>query len=113
MANSVGLRAVALLAAAALLGGCGVRGLIYSRTVEPLMTDFDATPVATTASSGDVKTISFYVDVEWGHTGIGEIARQKGLGEIYYADLETTTVLGYWSRDVVRVYGRKVPSDSE
>ncbi len=103
MANS---RAVALLGAALLLGGCGTQALVYSRTVRPLTTNFDATPVATNVSTGDVKTITFYVDIEWGHTGIGEIARQQGLAEIYYADVKTTTILRYWSKNVVRVYGR-------
>ncbi len=70
------------------------------------MTDFLATPVADGGSKGDVKTVTFYVDVEWGDGGIGEIARQKGIAEIYYADVETITVLSYWKQDLVRVYGR-------
>lgn len=96
-----------LLTLAVATSGCSVRAALFSKTVQPLMTDFQATPVAQQGrSESDVKTVTFYVDVEWGDTGIGEIARQKGIAEIYYADIETVTVLGYWRQNFVRVYGR-------
>lgn len=106
----VGLMALAL---ALLTSGCGTRALLYSRTVRPLTTDFHATPVAQNKSQSNVKTLSFYVDVEWGDTGIGEIARQKGIAEIYYADVQTVTLLGYWKQNYVRVYGKPVSADAE
>ena len=96
---------VILLTLAVATSGC-VRAALYSRTVQPLTTDFRATPVAPDRSESDIKTVTFYVDVEWGDNGIGEIARQKGIAEIYYADVETITVLGYWKQHYVRVYGR-------
>lgn len=89
-----------------LLAGCIAQGAIYSRTTQPLMTDFQSTPVGDAGSKGDVKTVAFYVDVEWGDGGIGDIARQKGIAETYYADVERVTVLSYWKQDFVRVYGR-------
>jgi hypothetical protein len=117
MASSALLRRLpgvaCLLASTVLLGGCITRGAIYSHTTQPLTTNFDATPVASDGKAGDVKTVSFYVDVEWGTTGIGEIARQKGMAEIYYADVETTTILGYWKQDVVHIYGRPLETPAE
>jgi hypothetical protein len=97
---------VTLLIASCLLGGCVAEGAIFSKTTRPLMTDFDATPVAASGTSSDIKTVTFYVDVEWGEGGIGAIARQHGIAEVYYADIETISVLGYWRQDFVRVYGR-------
>jgi hypothetical protein len=95
-----------LLLATVLLGGCTADGLIYSHTTRPLMTNFSATPVADSGSRSDVKTVAFYVDVRWGDGGIGAIAREKGIAEIYYADIETIKVLRYWKQEFVRVYGR-------
>jgi hypothetical protein len=47
--------------------------------------------------------MSYYVEVEWGENGVGEIVRQSGLEEIYYADLKTMRVLGHWEQSFVRV----------
>lgn len=99
---------VAVLLVAVFLAGCVAQGAIYSHTTRPLMTNFDATPVADSGSRSDVKTVAFYVDVKWGDGGIGAIAREKGIAEIYYADIETITVLRYWKQEFVRVYGRPV-----
>jgi hypothetical protein len=110
MASNRGATGLPLLVAgllvAVLLGGCIAQGAIYSHTTRPLMTNFDATPVADSGSRSDVKTVAFYVDVKWGDGGIGAIAREKGIAEIYYADIETITVLRYWKQEFVRVYGR-------
>ena len=97
---------VAGLLVAVVLGGCVAQGAIYSHTTQPLMTNFNATPVADSGSTSDIKTVAFYVDVKWGDGGIGAIAREKGIAEIYYADIETITVLRYWKQESVRVYGR-------
>ena len=70
------------------------------------MTDFRSTPVGDGRSSGDIKTVTFYVSVEWDENGIGAIAKKHGIEEIYYADIEETRVLGYWRQQKVHVYGR-------
>lgn len=108
MAINRGATGLGLLLAAVLLGGCVADGLIYSHTTRPLMTNFNATPVADSVSRSDVKTVAFYVDVRWGDGGIGAIAREKGIAEIYYADIETIKVLRYWKQEIVRVYGRPI-----
>lgn len=94
-------RLVILIGASLLLSGC-----IYSHTVAPLMTDFGQTPVAGERGSGDIKTLTYYVSVAWDENGIGAIARQHGIEEIYYADIETFRVLGYWQQKRVHIYGR-------
>ena len=103
--------AVALLAGVALaLGGCASPfGLVYTHTVEPLSTDFHGTPVVTDQAPGDVKQITFYVSVLWNGNAIGEIAKEHGFQEVYYADLETLRVLGVWTQEWVHVYGSKAP----
>lgn len=70
------------------------------------MTDFAATPAGSERSSGDIKTVTFYVSVEWDKNGIGTIAKEHGIEEIYYADIETFIVLGYWQQQRVHIYGR-------
>jgi hypothetical protein len=72
------------------------------------MTNFDQTIVADSGGSGSssVRTVSFYVDVQWGADGIGAIARDKGIADIYYADVETLRLFRYFRRDRVRIYGR-------
>ncbi len=95
------LRLVLLLGACLVLSSC-----IYAHTVEPLMTDFRATPTGDGVSSGEIKRVTFYVSVEWDKNGIGSIAKKHGIEEIYYADIETTRVLWYWRQQRVQVYGR-------
>ena len=46
-----------------------------------------------------------YLRVIWDENSIGSLAREAGLTEVYYADLETFSVLGIWTRYRVRVYG--------
>ncbi len=70
------------------------------------MTDFSSTASGEERSSGDIKTVAFYVSVEWDKNGIGSIAKKHGIEEIYYADIETTRVLRYWKRQRVHIYGR-------
>ncbi len=94
-------RLMALAALCLVLSGC-----IYSHTVAPLMTDFAGTPAGNGGSSGDIKAVTFYVSVEWDKNGIGTIAKKHGIEEIYYADIETISVLGYWKQKRVYVYGR-------
>ena len=108
MASKRGATGLLLLLVASILGSCVADGLVYSHTTRPLMTNFSATPVADSGSRSDVKTVAFYVDVRWGDGGIGAIAREKGIAEIYYADIETIKVLRYWKQEFVRVYGRPV-----
>ena len=81
-------------------------GCIYRHTVEPLSVDYRDTPAATRQASGDTKKLTYYVDVHWDENGIGAIANKNGMEEVYYADLETTSILGYWTTERVHIYGK-------
>lgn len=86
------------------LTGCGT-GLVYTHVTTPLDLDFNNTPVARAGARGDVKTFRFRVRFDWGSRGIGEIAKEHGFEEVYYADLETFSLLTVWTRQFVHVYG--------
>jgi hypothetical protein len=95
------------LVMAALLFGCGASGLIYTHTMQPLTLDMHKTPVVPTSGEGDIKHIHFrVVEVAWGSNAIEDIARKKGLRELYFADLETLKILGIWNQYTVHVYGK-------
>lgn len=98
--------AVGLLACVA-SSGCAPFGIIYTHTFEPLSTDFHETPVATEHAPGDVKQLHVYVRVLWSGNALGEIAKENGIDQIYYADLETLSVLGIWTQEWAHVYGRR------
>ena len=88
-----------------------MHGLAYTHITQPLTTDFHRTPVANGfAAKGDVKELRYnaYLRVLWDENSIGSIAKDAGLSEIYYADLETFSVLGIWTQYRVHVYGTEI-----
>ncbi len=101
---------IALLLVASLgLPGCGI-GLIYTRVTTPLDTDFHETPVVRDddTGSGEVNTLQYYVRINWGDQGIGELAKKHGFEKVYYADLETLSILnGLFQQRTVHIYGER------
>ena len=96
-----------VLATTLLLVGCASpRGLIYTHTTVPLVTDFRETPAGERVERNDVKSFRYYVRVDWNDNAIGSVAKEQGFEEIYYADLETLSVLGIWTQRWVHVVGR-------
>lgn len=88
--------------------GCAPTGFVYTHTIRPLDTNLGATGLQRDTQSGDVRTLTLYnVSVQWGGNGIGEIAKAKGMSRVYYADLETLSVLGVWSQQWVHLYGER------
>ncbi len=89
--------------------GCGAVGLIYTHTTEPLDLNLNRTPIfaeRAEAGASDVKSVRYYVSVDWNSNAIGDIARENGLHTVYYADLEVLSVLfGLWRQATVHVYG--------
>ena len=87
-----------------------MRGLIYTHVTVPLTTHFNRTPVGNGShAQGDVKELRYNaaLRVFWDENSIGSIAKEAGFSEIYYADLETFSLLGIWTQYRVHVYGRK------
>jgi len=94
------------LIALLLVSGC-TSGLIYTHTMQPLTVDMDRTRVVSTTGAGDIKHIAIYMaSVAWDDAAIGDIAEKAGLHELYFADLETFSVLRIWNRYTVHVYGK-------
>jgi hypothetical protein len=89
--------------------GCGhivPTGGIYTHITTPLDIDLSQTPRAETVKTGDIKHIQYYGDISWDSNAIGEIAKQSGLETVYFADLETFSILGIWNQYKVHVYGK-------
>ena len=107
------MKLASVLVCALLCSGC-VLGLAYTNVTQPLTTDFRNTPVVDGVNAkGDVKEIRYrFVELAWDENAIGTLAKQAGFDEIYYADLQTFSILGIWTQRRVRVYGEKeAPSE--
>ena len=89
-----------------LLAGCTPYGVLYTHIKKPLDTNMFQTPVNGNNAQGDIKHISFYVDVMWDSNAIGDIAKKNGIETIYYADIETLNILTIWNQYKVHVYGK-------
>jgi hypothetical protein len=98
---------VIALALTILLSGC-----VYVHTVEPLTVDMDRTSVSSVEKTGSIQVIAFpyYFTsvglVAWGNDAIGEVSKQQGMKEVYYADLEIFSILRIWNQYTVHVYGK-------
>ena len=100
---------VSMLVASQLLSSC--LGIVYTHITQPLTLDMQETPVVHDSSNGDVKALKYYVQVKWNKNGIGQIAKEYGFEEVYYADLETLRIFfGLWTQRWVHVYGTKKTS---
>lgn len=99
------LRVSAIVVLCALASACA-RGVVYTHITEPLVTNFQETPVGSRGESSDVRSFRYYVEVDWNENAIGQIAKDNGLEEVYYADLETLSVLGIWTQRWVNVVGK-------
>jgi len=95
-----------VLAFALVLGGC-TYGILYTRTVMPLTINQRETPVTGTEGQGEIKHIQLsYFGIMWDDAALGDIAREKGMQELYYADLEYLSVLTIWRQYTVHLYGK-------
>jgi hypothetical protein len=96
-----------LILAGALLSGC-----LYVHTVDPLTTDMHQTPTGTVEKTGTAEVIAFppflgsYPLIAWGKAAIGEVAKKEAMTEVYYADVETFSILRIYNRYTVHVYGK-------
>ncbi len=106
-------RIASALVLAPLLSACMV-GRIYQHTHEPLDTNFSSTPVFTgkdqigsaAVTHVHVPMTSVQVDLLWNSNAIGDVMKRNGLEEVYYADLETFSILGIWNEYTVYAYGK-------
>ncbi len=91
--------------------GC-VSGFIYTNVTEPLSTDMDKTPRGEKTFSIDTKELKepftgFGLSAEWDSRAIGDAARRGGMEIVFFADLQTISILnGLWKQQIVRVRGK-------
>lgn len=103
--------ALLVLAVAFLASGC-TTGLLYTHTVQPLTLDLHGTPVTQTEKQGSIKMISFpryggeYRIAAWDSAAIGDVAKKQGMQEVYFADVETFSILHIWNEYTIHVYGK-------
>ena len=88
-----------------LLSGCA-QGVLYSHTVQPLTTNFHVTPVGSDKGKASTKQISVQVQAKWDVNGIGQIAKENNLQQVYFADIEVQRIMRFWERRTVHVYGQ-------
>jgi hypothetical protein len=110
--------AASVLAMALLVSGCMagqmsgmtpgmMSGHIYTHTWQPLTVDMNRTEVGSVNGAGDIKHLALCMaSVAWDSAAIGDIARKQGMKELYFADLETFSVLRIWNQYTVHVYGK-------
>lgn len=93
-----------------LFAGC-TSGLIYTNVTKPFVTNMDMTPVGTKLAVLSTKKIKepftrINVNAEWNSRAIGDAAKKAGLTTIYYADMNTFSLLGgIWKKQTIRVWG--------
>jgi hypothetical protein len=99
-------RAALALVLLATTPGC-LSGFIYTHTIVPLDVNLAETPVHTERARGSWNSFRYYIRVDWGSDGIGDVAKEHGFTRIDYADLETLSVLGIWTQRFAHVYGER------
>jgi hypothetical protein len=109
-----GLRLV--LALAGMLGllvmsGCVGQGILYTRVVRPNSTDFRVTPAGSNTCRMNQYNLrepvtGADVSVEFTLRVVEQAAREAGITKLYYADIETFSILnGAYEKKTLIVYG--------
>ena len=81
-------------------------GLIYRHIVTPLDLDLKETKQGPRQGSGNIKYFSYtYITFMWDSNAIYDMAKKEGIETIYYADLETLSILRLWHQYTVHIYG--------
>ncbi len=97
--------AVGIVTITLLLSGC-----LYVHTFQPLTGDMHRTPVSASEKTGTIRLITWPLNraslVAWGSAAIGEVAKEQGMQEVYFADLEIFSVMRIWNEYTVHVYGK-------
>lgn len=86
--------------------GCSPKGFLFTKSTMPLDIDLSRTPRGSRHGEGKVKHIHYYVDLMWSNNSIGDIAKQNSMNTVYYADLETLSVLSIFNMYTVHIYGK-------
>lgn len=91
--------------------GCSPFGYVYNNTTRPLTYNMHSTPIGTKMATLDSRRIKepitgLNMTIEWNSRAIGDAAKRQGIDKIYYADLNTFSLLGgLWEQKTIRVWG--------
>ena len=107
------MRRIALLAVLLCAGaaGCAGRGLVFTRVVEPYLTDFRNTAVGSKSCRVNEHTLrepvsGYNVSVTYSLPALQKAARDAGIEKLSHADLETLSILdGIYERKTLILYG--------
>ena len=101
-----------LLALAILLQvGCASRGILYSHVTEPATIKFDRAPTGTKKCVVPGYKLrepvtGYGISAEWDSNYLKMVARQAGITNMYYADLDTLSILfRVYQRRTLIIYG--------
>ncbi len=91
-----------------------LRGFVYKQTRTPFTDDLRETPVVVLHFQdrvGETRLIQepitrLNLSAEWDSRALGDIAREHGMEELHYADLETLSILGVYKEKRIHLYGR-------
>jgi hypothetical protein len=86
-------------------------GCLYVHTRQPVTLDMQQTPVTSYEQTGSIKLITWpslnnQALIAWGSGAIGDVAKEQGMKEVYFADVEIFSVLRVWNEYTVHVYGK-------
>ena len=104
------IRFVVLSLLLLLLPGCVGNGLLYTRVTEPATLNFDKTPVGSKRvliqSYRLQEPVTGYgVSTEWEADPVKTAARQAGVTNLFFADMQTLSILGVYRQRTLIVYG--------
>ena len=94
-----------------LCAGCVAQGRLYTKVVTPYSTDFQDTPSGTKAcriAEHQLKEpyTGAGITATWTSRVLDETTRNAGISNIYYADLETFSILnGIYLKKTLIIYG--------
>jgi hypothetical protein len=114
------MRPLALALLALLSAGClvpfgvgpgSLRGYVFTTHTTPLTGDLDEDAVVEVHRDSDTRQLrepftGAGLTAVWHTNALGDIARQHGLRQLDYADVETLSILGIWTQQTVHLYGR-------
>jgi hypothetical protein len=91
--------------------GCAGQGMLYTRVVSPYSTDFHATPAGSKTCRVNEYILKdpvggTHVSVDYTLRVVQKAAREAGITNLYYADLETFSILqGIYTRKTLILSG--------
>ena len=90
----------------------GPSGAVFSWVRVPFSLDLKMTPASKSAFNEQTLVIreplsGYGLSAEVKSNAIGDIAKKNGLTEVYFADMETLSILGVWTTETIYVYGKR------